>query len=80
MSDNDRAQLRKSAGLTQVKLARLAGIPQSRVSSWENEETELAPEVVLKIARAIQKRLGRAPHFKCVDDLAKALNTVVETR
>jgi DNA-binding XRE family transcriptional regulator len=60
MPKNDKALIRKSAGLTQVRLAKLAGISQSRISSWENGNTELVPEDVVKIATVIRQRFARA--------------------
>jgi transcriptional regulator with XRE-family HTH domain len=73
MPRNDRAQIRKSAGLTQISLARLSGISQSRISSWENGNAELDSDGVAKIAKAIQTHLERAPQFNTVDDLVEAL-------
>jgi transcriptional regulator with XRE-family HTH domain len=80
MPKSNRAQIRKSAGLTQTKLSRLTSIPQSRISSWENKDTELASHDVVKIAKAIQKHLERAPHFASVDDLVKALAAMRDSR
>ncbi len=75
MVKNDRAQIRKSAGLTQVMLARLADISQARISSWENGDAELAPDDVAKIAKAIRKHLDRAPQFTSLSDLVRVLAT-----
>jgi transcriptional regulator with XRE-family HTH domain len=73
MPKNGRAQIRRSAGLTQMRLARLAEISQSRISCWENGDTELAAEDVTKIAKAIRKHLDRAAQFNTVSDLVRAL-------
>jgi len=44
MKSNERAQIRKRCGLTQIHLAKLTGISQARLSSWENQETKLSPK------------------------------------
>ena|SRR6266850_1859264 len=46
MKSNERATIRKRAGLTQYRLARRTGIHASTISLWENHELELAPEAV----------------------------------
>jgi len=61
MKLSEKAQLRKRAGLTQHRLARLTGICASTISLWENGETELAPETVARIGRVIATELDRVP-------------------
>jgi len=73
MPENLRAHIRKRAGLTQVKLARITGISQARISAWETENVDLTPGDVAKVARAIREHLDCAPQFENVDDLARAL-------
>jgi|GEM_PF-6726048 transcriptional regulator with XRE-family HTH domain len=75
MSKNGRAQIRKTAGLTQMKLAGLAGISQARISSWENGDAELTPQDIVEIAKVIREHLGRTPQFSAVGDLVRALST-----
>ncbi|OOC54538.1 MULTISPECIES: helix-turn-helix domain-containing protein [Nocardiopsis] len=48
------AQQRKSAGLSQEKLAGLLGVERSTVVRWETAETEPQPWVRPKLARALQ--------------------------
>lgn len=71
MPKSDKAQIRKAAGLTQVKLARLTRISQSRISSWENGDTELEPGDLLRIAKVIRKHLDRAAKFIALSDLVR---------
>lgn len=80
MLKNVRSRLRKNAGLTQIELSRLTDIPQSRISSWENGNTELAPHDVVKIAEALRKHLDQVPYFNAVGDLVRALTTMREPR
>ena len=72
MQKNNRAQIRKRAGLTQMKLAKLTGIPQASISSWEIGDIELKPESIALIAKVIRKQLDRAPQFNGVEDLVRA--------
>lgn len=73
MAKTHRAQIRKSAGLTQMKLAKLTDISQARISAWEAEDVELNPKDVAKIASTIQRHLDRAPQFQTANDLLQAL-------
>jgi transcriptional regulator with XRE-family HTH domain len=61
MKLKERAMIRKRAGLTQHKLARMTGICASTISLWENHELELAPEQVEKIGRMIAQEINRVP-------------------
>ena len=73
MAKNFRARIRKRAGLTQMKLARLTGISQARISAWEADDAELNREGVARIANAIRKHLECAPQFETVSDIIEAL-------
>jgi len=73
MKSNERAMIRKRAGLTQYRLARLTGICASTISLWENHELELAPEAVEKIACAIAEELNRAPAILTATEAVKTL-------
>jgi transcriptional regulator with XRE-family HTH domain len=56
-----RADLRRRAGLTQVRLARLTGINPTQICLWERGDIELLDSDVSKIARTIETELGRLP-------------------
>jgi transcriptional regulator with XRE-family HTH domain len=73
MSSIDRAQIRKRAGLSQIRLAKLTGISQTRLSFWENYERELSPEEVRHVANVLHKRLTTPESFKGAIELAQAL-------
>ena len=60
MKLSERARLRRRAGLTQHRLAKLTGICASTISLWENAEIHLPPEAVAKIGRALTTELNRA--------------------
>lgn len=63
MKISEKAQLRKRAGLTQHRLAKLTGIRSATISLWENGEVDLPPELVERIGRVIATELGRRPAF-----------------
>lgn len=73
MKSSVRTQIRKRSGLTQTRLARLAGISQARLSSWENHETELSPEDIMSVARVFHKYLRQPMSFDNTNELARAL-------
>ena len=73
MKSNERATIRKRAGLTQYRLARLTGIHASTISLWENHELELAPEAVEKIGRVIAGEFNRAPVILTATEAVKVL-------
>ena len=73
MKSNERAMIRKRAGLTQHRLARLTGICASTISLWENHELELAPEAVEKIGRVIALELNRTPSILTATETVKVL-------
>jgi transcriptional regulator with XRE-family HTH domain len=73
MKSSTRAQIRKRSGLTQIRLARLTGVSQARLSSWENYDVELSPQEVRRVARVLQECLTRSPAFDGATDLALAL-------
>jgi transcriptional regulator with XRE-family HTH domain len=75
MPPSKRAQIRKRAGLTQVRLAKLTGISQTRLSGWENHETELSAEKVERIARALHSHLTKALPLGEATELARTLET-----
>ena len=59
--------------LTQLQLARKAGISAPRLCQWERGEIELEPDQVVRIAEVLHKHLCSAPVFECATELAKAL-------
>lgn len=69
-----RAFLRRKACLTQIQLARKAGISAPRICLWERGEVDLSPEQVNKIARVLHERLARPPAFSDVAEVAQALS------
>lgn len=54
-----RAEFRRRAGLTQVQLANLTGIPAPRICLWERGQIELRPEQVESIEHALRGELMR---------------------
>lgn len=72
-----RALLRRRACLTQLQLARKAGISAPRLCLWECGEIELSHEQVERIAKVLLEQLGWLPAFKEVNDLALALAPAV---
>ncbi len=73
MKSIERAQIRKRSGLTQTRLAKLTGISQARLSSWENHETELSPEDIMSVARVLEKYLRQPMSFDGTKQLARVL-------
>jgi transcriptional regulator with XRE-family HTH domain len=73
MKSSERAQIRKRSGLTQIRLAKLAGISQARLSSWENHEIELSPEDIMSVARVLEDYLRQPMSFDGATGLARAL-------
>lgn len=73
MSPIDRAQIRKRAGLSQIRLSKLTGISQTRLSFWENHERELSPEEVRHVASVLHERLSAPESFEGAIELAQAL-------
>ncbi|MBE6173522.1 helix-turn-helix transcriptional regulator [Enterococcus mundtii] len=51
------AELRKSAGLTQKQLAQKIGKPQSTISRVETGEMNPSIELVIELARGLDKKL-----------------------
>ena len=51
------AQLRKAAGLTQVELAAILGVPQSNIAFWEQSEKPPRSDVLSKMAQTFGVRL-----------------------
>lgn len=74
MRPNNRALLRKRAGLTQHRLSKITGIPSATISLWENSQVELEAKAVERIARAIAAELERAPVISLPEDIARVLN------
>ena len=75
MKTNGRASIRKRAGLTQHRLAKLAGICASTISLWENHELELPPEVVERLGHAIARELNKVPATLTVTEAVKVLSS-----
>jgi transcriptional regulator with XRE-family HTH domain len=75
---NDRAQLRKRAGLTQLQLARLVGISAPRFCMWEKGQMDLRKELVDRIAKTLLDYLGKAPSFSELQELVQYLGTSTE--
>lgn len=51
------ASLRKQAGLTQVELAELLGVPQSNVAYWEQSEKPPRSDVLTQMAKVLGVRI-----------------------
>src|SRR5262249_31826884 len=51
------AELRKAAGLTQVELANVLGVPQSNIAFWEQSEKPPRSDVLPAMAQAFGVRL-----------------------
>jgi transcriptional regulator with XRE-family HTH domain len=71
---NNRAGLRKRAGLTQHRLAKITGIPSATISLWENEEVDIDTKLVERIAVAIGEEMNRAPAISAPEDIIRALS------
>lgn len=74
MKSNNRAFLRKRAGLTQYRLSKITGIPSATISLWENGQVELEAKAVERIARAIATEMERTPVISLPEDIARVLN------
>jgi len=70
---SERALIRKRAGFSQSKLAKLTGIHVTTISLWENYETELSSERVAKIGNAIAKELSRIQLQPTGEDVTRVL-------
>ena len=68
-----RAQFRKRAGLTQLRLGRLVGLSAATICLWENEEVELCQADVEKIARALEAGFNKVPVPSTREGIATAL-------
>ena len=53
MMENNLRQLRKSSGLTQVRLAQKAHVSRSVIARFETGRTELSTKNLTKIAKAL---------------------------
>ncbi len=58
------ARIRKERGLTQVELAREIGITQSIVTSYECNRLRMHPEMVVRVAQALQTSTDDLLGFK----------------
>ena len=74
MKLNERAVVRKRAGLTQHQVGKRSGVHASRISLWENGEIELAPKEVEKIAGVIAAALSYAPAVSTTRKVAQVLS------
>jgi transcriptional regulator with XRE-family HTH domain len=70
---NERARLRRMAGLTQKQLAQRVGMSASQLCLWEHTEIELTLTDVEQIARAIETELNR---FPTPSDLAQIMSAL----
>lgn len=74
MKVNERSLYRKRAGLTQIRLGRLAGgISGSRICLWERGEIELTASEVERIARIITAELRKLSSVPTETEVAGAL-------
>jgi len=55
-------RLRKEAGLTQIELAKLLGVPQSNIAFWERSEKPPRSDVLPQMARALGVRIEDLLH------------------
>jgi transcriptional regulator with XRE-family HTH domain len=60
---NNRAKLRKRAGLSLTQLSRSSGVSVSRLSLYERGEGRLADHEVARIACVLNEALGTTPTF-----------------
>ena len=74
---NERARLRRSAGLTQLQLALRVGMSASQICLWEHSEIELSAADVEQIARAIEAELNRFPAPSSLAQIVTALSDPV---
>lgn len=58
-----RAEIRRRADLTQVRLGRLTGINPTQICLWERGDLQLLDSDVRKIAEVISAELNRIPRF-----------------
>jgi transcriptional regulator with XRE-family HTH domain len=75
MQNNERARLRKRAGLTQHQLARLAGKSVAAISLWETGQVELPAVDVERIARVIENEIAKGPHVLNARQIAGILTS-----
>ena len=68
-----RSNLRRRAGLTQLRLSKLTKVSSPRISLWENGEIELRTEELERIARVLHTFLHEAPSFEQPQDLIEVL-------
>jgi transcriptional regulator with XRE-family HTH domain len=61
MKTNERSGIRRRAGLTQLRLSRLAKVSPPRISLWENGEIELRSEELQRIAEVLAEHLSAVP-------------------
>ena len=57
----NRARLRRMAGLTQAQLARRVGRNHATICRWERGELDLSADDVEKIAAVIREELAKQP-------------------
>ena len=74
---NQRARLRRSAGLTQLQLALRVGMSASQICLWEHSEIELSSSDIEQIARAIKAELNRFPAPSSLVQIVAALSDSV---
>ncbi len=70
---SDRALLRRKACLTQLQLARKAGISAPRLCQWERGEIELHPDQIARIAEVLYGYLKSPQIFDGAMALARTL-------
>jgi transcriptional regulator with XRE-family HTH domain len=58
---SERSGIRRRAGLTQLRLSRLAKVSPPRISLWENGEIELRSEELQRIAEVLAGHLSAVP-------------------
>jgi transcriptional regulator with XRE-family HTH domain len=75
MKKTDRAGIRRRAGLTQLRLSRLAKVSPPRISLWENGEIQLRPEELERIAAVLANCLSSTPVVIDKEVLVKTLAT-----
>ena len=75
MKLTDRAQMRRRAGLTQIRLSRLADVSTFKLSLWENHEIELSAKEINRIARALAAELSKFPLISGEREIANVLAT-----
>jgi transcriptional regulator with XRE-family HTH domain len=73
MRNQERARLRRRAGLTQHQLAKLIGKSVAAISLWETGQVQLPIDDVERIARVIEDEIAKGPQISNTRQIAEVL-------